>query len=319
MKKTLKISLYTLISLVAAIVVSSFILAFLPSTTKSKHAGITPEEAAQLRKDYKGGHHQFQTSDGVTLFLRRWDPDSLEPAKKDIAVLILHGITAHSGAYNMAGVPFSIGGYTTFGLDYRGHGLSDGNRGDAPGKDRWIADLAESVKYVKSLGFQRVVVLGHSLGVAAAICAANAVQDEISGLVLLSGAYESKKGTGTPMPLLQKARILAGSVIRPSYQVVEYYREGMTGASDPLFNFRYTLRFMTMYNVKELKLPESLNVPVLVGVGDKDELFAVDKVKEFYDLIPGNKKEFLVMKNATHADIPVESWEEIVGWLDRSF
>jgi pimeloyl-ACP methyl ester carboxylesterase len=93
----------------------------------------------------------------------------------------------------------------------------------------------------------------------------------------------------------------------------------MTGASDPLFNFRYTLRFMTMYNVKELKLPESLNVPVLVGVGDKDELFAVDKVKEFYDLIPGNKKEFLVMKNATHADIPVESWEEIVGWLDRSF
>ena len=234
-------------------------------------------------------------------------------------MLIFHGITAHSGAYNMAGVPFSKGGYTTFGLDYRGHGLSDGNRGDSPGKDWWIADLAESVKVIKSLGYKRVVVMGHSLGVAAAICAANAVPEEISGLVLLSGAYESKKGSGTPLPLLQKARILAGSVIRPSYPVVEYYREGMTGANDPLFNFRYTLRFMTMYNVKELKLPETLNVPVLVGVGDKDELFAVDKVKEFYDLIPGTKKEFLVMKNATHADIPQESWEEIVGWLDRNF
>jgi len=33
--------------------VSSFILAFLPSTTKSKHSGITPEEAAKNRAEYK--------------------------------------------------------------------------------------------------------------------------------------------------------------------------------------------------------------------------------------------------------------------------
>ena len=43
----------------------------------------------------------------------------------------------------MAGTPISAGGYTTYGLDYRGHGLSDGNRGDAPGKERLIADLTE--------------------------------------------------------------------------------------------------------------------------------------------------------------------------------
>lgn len=319
MKQALKTFLYTFLSLVGIVVVSAFILAFLPSTTKAKHAGITPREAAQLRKDYTETHHLFQTSDGVTLFLRRWDPDSLTPAKKDVAVLLFHGITAHSGAYNMAGDPFAAGGYTTFGLDYRGHGLSDGNRGDSPGLDRWTADLAESIHFVKSLGFKRVIVMGHSLGVAAAICAANAVPEEISGLILLSGAYESKKSSGTPLSLLQKGRILAATAIRPSYQVVEYYREGMTGAKDPLFNFRYTLRFMTMYKVKDLKLPDSMNVPVLVGVGDKDELFAVDKVKEFYDLIPGNKKEFLVMKNATHADIPQECWEEIVGWMDRNY
>ncbi len=319
MKQALKTFLYTFLSLVGIVAVSGFILAYLPSTTKSVHPGITPEEAAQLRQNYKDAHQQFKTTDSVTLFLRRWDPDSLEPAKQDIAVLIFHGITAHSGAYNMAGVPFSAGGYTVFGLDYRGHGLSDGNRGDSPGKDRWTSDLAESIRYIKSLGFKRIIVMGHSLGVAAAICAANAVPDQISGLVLLSGAYESKKGSGSTMSLVQKGRILAATAIRPSYPVVEYYREGMAGAHDPLFNFRYTLRFMTMYNVKELKLPETMDVPVLVGVGDKDELFAVDKVKEFYDLIPGDNKEFLVMKNATHAVIPVECWEGIVGWMDRIY
>src|SRR5207344_2613099 len=109
-----------------------------------------------------GPHDQFKTSDSVTLFLRRWDPDPTK-LKKDIAVLIFHGFTAHSGAYDMAGIPISAGGYTTYGLDYRGHGLSDGNRGDAPGKERWIADLTESVEYIRHLGYSRVIVLGHSL------------------------------------------------------------------------------------------------------------------------------------------------------------
>ena len=93
----------------------------------------------------------------------------------------------------------------------------------------------------------------------------------------------------------------------------------MTVSTDTLFNFRYTPRFLTMLEVKKLRLPKNLNIPVLVGVGDKDELFAIDKVKDFFDLVPGDKKEFLIMKNATHAKIPVECWEEIVAWLNKTF
>jgi alpha-beta hydrolase superfamily lysophospholipase len=319
MKKIFKTVLYSIISLVTVIFIFGLILAFLPTKSKTNHIGISPEEAANLRQNFKEAHDQFTTTDGETLFLRRWNPDSILPAKKDIAVLIFHGITAHSGAYDMAGRPISSGGYTTFGLDYRGHGLSDGNRGDSPNKERWIADLAESVKFIKSIGFSKVIILGHSLGVASAICATDAVPDEVSGLILLSGAYEGKKGLTKPPTFFQKTKILASSVFRPSYQVVEYYREGMTVSKDPLFNFRYTLRFLTMLDVKQLRLPANLNIPVLVGVGDKDELFDIDKVKEFYNAVPGNKKEFFVMKNATHARIPVESWEEIVVWLNKNY
>lgn len=319
MKKIFKKVLYTIISLAVVIFIFGLILAFLPTKSKTHHVGISPEEAADLRQNYKEAHDQFTTTDGQTLFLRRWNPDSIAQTKKDIAVLIFTGITAHSGAYNMAGRPISSGGFTTFGLDYRGHGLSDGNRGDSPNKERWIADLVESVKYIKSLGYPKVIILGHSLGVASAICATNAIPDEISGLILLSGAYEGKKGLTKPPTFFQKTKILSSSLFRPSYQVVEYYRDGMTGSKDPLFNFSYTLRFLTMLDVKQLKLPKNLNIPVLVGIGDKDELFDIDKVKEFYNAVPGNKKEFLVMKNTTHAKIPVESWEEIVSWLNKNF
>jgi acylglycerol lipase len=318
-KKIIKKTVYTIVILVAIVVVAGLILAFLPTKSKTNHTGISAERAALLRQNYKGAHNQFTTTDGETLFLWRWNPDTLAEAKKNIAVLIFHGITAYGGAYTMAGVPLSAGGYTTFGLDYRGHGLSGGNRGDAPGVDRWISDLAESVRYVKTLGFSKVIILGHSLGVASAICAVNKVPDEIAGVVLLSGAYEGRPGLSTPPTFFEKTKILASSVFRPSYQAVEYYRNGMTVTKDSLFNLRYTLRFLTMLDVKQLRVSEKVNVPVLVGAGDQDELFEVAKVKELYDLVPGNKKEFLVMKNATHAKIPVECWEQVVAWLDKTY
>lgn len=319
MSKPLKKIAYSIVTVILLLVILGWILAYLPTKSKTNHFGIAPETAAKIRLNLVPPHQQFRTTDGETLFLRRWNPDTLLPAKKDIAVLIFHGFTAHSGAYAMAGIPISAGGYTAFGLDYRGHGLSGGNRGDSKSKERWIADLAESVKYVRSLGFSKVIVLGHSLGVASAVCAVNAVPDQIAGLVLLSGAYEGKKGLTKPTPIFQQTKILASSIFRPSYPVVEYYRDGMTVTKDSLFNFHYTLRFLMMLDVKKLRIQKNLNLPVLVGAGDKDELFEIDKVKDLYDSIPGNKKEFLVMKNTTHAKIPVESWNQVVDWIDRNF
>src|ERR1700722_1641329 len=157
MRKVIKRAFYTLLILVAAVCIFGLVLAFWPIQWKIANKGITPEEAAQLRQRYSGPHNVFTPSDEEALFLRRWEPDSTRPAKRNIAVLIFHGFTAYSGPYGMAGVPISGGGYTVFGLDYRGHGLSGGNRGDSKGKDRWIGDLAEAVRYVHSLGFSKVV------------------------------------------------------------------------------------------------------------------------------------------------------------------
>ncbi len=308
-----------LLFLVVALIITVVVLAYLPTEWKIKNKGISPERATAMRESFNGPHELFKASDGETLFLRRWMPDTIAQVKKDVAVLIFHGFTAYSGPYSMGGDPISKGGYNVFGLDYRGHGLSGGNRGDSPGKDRWIGDLTDAVKYVKSLGFSKVVVLGHSLGVAAAMCAADSVPDEIAGLVLLSGAYEGRKGLNKPISFFQKSKLISSAILRPSYRAVEYYREGMTVTEDTLFNFRYTPRFVTMLDVKKLRLPSTLHIPVLVGAGEKDELFEVEKVREFYDLVPGDKKEFRIMKNATHAKIPVECWEEIVQWLNRNY
>ncbi len=310
-------SFKALLFIVLALVGAAFILAYYPVANKTNHAGVSEERAAELRNEFTGPHHLVSTADGATLFLRRWNPDCVQ--FKKIAILILHGITAYSGPYEMAGIPFAENGYTTFGLDYRGHGLSSGNRGDTPGTERWITDMAETVAYIKELGFSEVVVLGHSLGVAAAFSVANAIPGEIAGLVLLSGAYEGREGLSKPPSFVEKARFFASAMLRPSYQSYQYNREGMTVSKDSLFNFRYTPRFLLMLDTKTLRLPADMNIPVLVGIGDEDELFSVEKVRELYDQIPGDRKEFLVMKNTTHAKIPRESWMQVVDWLNRTY
>ncbi len=320
MNKRVKKILYTLAALVGVCFIAGLVLAYLPSNFRVNHKGITPETAAKLRQKYTQPHHLVTTADGEILFLRRWNTDSTVLTHKDCAVLLLHGITAYGGPseYNIACTTIAKGGFTTFALDYRGHGLSGGNRGDNLSKQRWIADFTETVAYIKSLGFSKIVVFGHSLGVATTIYTAMTIPDQLSGLILLSGAYEGKNKTAE-VPFFQKAKILSSAVFRPSFQAVEYYREGMTVPDDSLFTFRYTLRFVSMLNIKELQLPKNLNIPILVGIGDKDELFDIDKVKVLYDDMPGNKKEFLVLQDAYHAKFSIENWGKLVEWLNKNF
>jgi pimeloyl-ACP methyl ester carboxylesterase len=272
-------------------------------------------DVVALRKEVKQPYHLMETSDKETLFIRRWNPvDSL--TKNGIAVLILHGITAYSAPYDFMGNPLSAAGYTTFGLDYRGHGLSGGIRGDSPGKERSQADRVEALQFIRDLGFSKVIILGHSIGVASAIYLAKEVPDQISGLVLLSGAYRGKLPP-REFGLFEKVNILTNSLIRPSTPVIEYKREGMVKSKDPLYNFVYTLRFVSMLDVSELIFDEEPPMPVLVGVGDQDELFSVEAVRELYDSIPGNNKEFWVIKDAIHAKFPPACWNDLVQWLDK--
>lgn len=315
MKKTGK----WILGILAFLLVLVIVLAYLPQHSGKTHPNMAPEEVAARRAELAAQHLQFTTSDGVSLFVRQWRPDSLESGKDQTAILIFHGVTAYSGPYDMAGKPFSARGYATFGLDYRGHGLSDGTRGDYPSRERWTEDLSEGVRFIKGLGYEKVIVMGHSLGVAAAIYCAQRIPNEIDGLILLSGGYKGREGVREEPSLFQKVQILCSSIIRPSYPAIAYYREGMTGTDDPLFNFSYTLRFARMVKMDELKLPASLNIPVLVAVGDEDELFEIQAVREVYDDVPGDHKAFMVLEGARHARFPAESWQQLADWVDKSF
>ncbi|MFW9970519.1 MAG: alpha/beta hydrolase [Candidatus Odinarchaeota archaeon] len=271
-------------------------------------------DAIKLRNEFTQPHYLISTSDGILLFLRAWTP----PTPSKVAILIFHGITAYSGPYKMIGDVLSRMGYAVYGLDLRGHGLSDGNRGDYPSKERFIKDIGETIQFLKEK-HSTLIILGHSLGVMTAIIASNFFLESISGLILLSGARTMREGVYAKISFRKKLKILFSSLIRPSKPIVSYHRDGMIGLDDPLFNFSYTLRFMSIFNIKKFKFPDKLDIPVLLGVGENDELFSVESVRSFFDEIPSNNKKFIVLSGARHAEFGDNSFTELIKWLTSTF
>lgn len=268
----------------------------------------------QLRKECKDPYYLITSIDGKQLFLREW-PAS-QPS--DIAILLLHGITAYSGPYGFMGKRISKDGYPCYGLDLRGHGLSDGIRGDYPSNAILLADLNTALDFLKTK-YKRIILLGHSLGVVTASFVLKNFISKINGVVLLSAARKTREGIYPKRSTLTTMKILISSIFRPAHPIIHYYRDGIQGLDDPLFNFNYTLRFMKVFSPAQFSLPDTIPFPVYVGVGELDELFETSAVEALFKEIPATSKEFHVIPKAKHAVFPEDSWDHLITWIKTNF
>ncbi|HMD79449.1 MAG TPA: alpha/beta fold hydrolase [Nitrososphaerales archaeon] len=289
-------------------------------------------DVARLRQEYQGPHETVSTSDGKTLFVRRWNSKREAP----VSVLVFHGITGYSGPYGpIVADQLSASGFEVFCLDLRGHGMSDGKRGDYPSHERLIKDLTETISLVKSKSKQ-LIVMGHSLGVLSAVLAVNNYQGGVQGVVLSSAARKVRTEVFPKSSMGATLKALMGVAIFRGAPVIEYRRTGQSGLGDPLFNFRYSARFYSVFygagalkvvgmfrsgfiDSPHLKFDRKLQVPLMVAVGDQDELFSTEAVKEFYDSIDCDDKEFHVIPGAKHAVFPKDAWTPLVTWLGKKF
>ncbi|MBY9002248.1 MAG: alpha/beta fold hydrolase [Candidatus Heimdallarchaeota archaeon] len=268
----------------------------------------------KLREACDDSYHLLASKDGTKLFLREWRASKISTS----SFLIFHGITAHSGLYGMIGKRLSEMGYSTYGLDLRGHGLSEGPRGDYVSKDKLSEDIEAALDFIKSK-HEKIVLIGHSLGVVTSAITINLFPELVSGLIFLSAAREVREGAYTKRAFTTTVNILLCSIFKPSKPVIHYYREGIRGIGDPLFNFYYTLRFLKTINPQNFVLPEEMAYPIFVGVGESDELFSVDATKAFFEEIPSETKEFAVLPGAKHAHFEETSFDPMFNWIKNTF
>ncbi len=143
--------------------------------------------------------------DGRTLFTRSWTPDG-EPRG---VVLIVHGLHEHSGRYAYAASALMQRGYAVRALDLRGHGRSDGPRGQVEGFDEYVDDLRLFLSRVEEeAGDRPVFLMGQSMGgLVVARLVAGGGAAEVAGVALTSAVLDVPEGT--PRWLLSVADVLA--------------------------------------------------------------------------------------------------------------
>jgi acylglycerol lipase len=101
-----------------------------------------------------------RASDGARVFTRRWLPEG----EVQGGVCLVHGVCEHSGRYEPVAARLCDAGYAVSAIDLRGHGRSDGRRGDARLAPvlRDLDDLLAEER--EHLGERPLFFYGHSLG-----------------------------------------------------------------------------------------------------------------------------------------------------------
>ncbi|MCY4754580.1 alpha/beta hydrolase [Pelomonas aquatica] len=189
------------------------------------------------------------TDDGLQLHLRHW-PATAAPVRGQL--VIVHGLGEHIERYAHVAAALNAQGWDVHGWDHRGHGRSQGRRGDIPDHDALLRDTARVIDAVRRPG-RRFVLLGHSMGgLVAARFAAEALAAQpaawsrpLDALVLSSPALDAGL-SGLQKLLLAVAGALApglavGNGLKPEWicrdpAVVQAY------TSDPLVHDRITAR-----------------------------------------------------------------------------
>lgn len=100
--------------------------------------------------------------DGLKLFYQKWEPPN---AATQRTLVFHHGFGEHSGRYGNLLEACAGKGITLYAMDARGHGRSEGKRGDARGQVEYVRDLEAFLSFLRErFGVRLPALLGHSLG-----------------------------------------------------------------------------------------------------------------------------------------------------------
>jgi acylglycerol lipase len=214
------------------------------------------------------------------------------------ALIFLHGGGAYSGAgYQiLAKLLADKYSFSVFLMDLRGHGNSEGPRGDSPSVEQVWRDVNTLSDYVKSLHPDLSLFLGgHSSGAGVVLNYISWNKDpNLSGYIFLSPQLGYKSGTEKPNNPNPFAR--ADTDVFVKYGISQGQAYGNTPAV--FFNYPDEILQRQPLLIKSITVFMSLAMtpdnpqeqfkdidkPFALFIGEKDELFDSEKVAKFADL-----------------------------------
>jgi len=232
-----------------------------------------------------------------------------------IGVVIVHGLAEHKGRYNDFIDSLADAGISVFAIDLRGHGESDGKRGDVQDFGDFIDDLHDAIKRIKSSYPKlKLALFGHSIGglIASVYCAE---YSDIHYLILSSPSLETPKN-------VRLLRLLPYKLL-PFIKIRKRYSESkeMLAVSrrDPLSCHYMSLRLLGVAFVQGIrrfrKTQSKMNVPILVMGGGQDKLVNWGNFENIFADYSNEDKTIEIFEKAKHRLVQNEYKEEAVGFI----
>ena len=105
------------------------------------------------------------TKDGISIFVHAWVPDNSQRI-----LICVQGLGGHGGYYKELACLMALNGTIVVAPDLRGHGHSEGVRGDIDRFDRYVMDIDVAVTWAITMWPDTpIFVLGESMGASIAI------------------------------------------------------------------------------------------------------------------------------------------------------
>lgn len=233
--------------------------------------------------------HRLSAADGTALHVT----DYLLPAAAGRAsIVIMHGLGEHSGRYRHVAAFLNACGLSVRCYDHRGHGRSEGRRGDV-GNGNPILQDAEIVFDDFASHFDRPpFLLGHSMGGLFAARFALSGKSRLRGLVLSSPALAVKLSR-LQLGLLDIMHAVAPSFGVPNGLPVAYLSHDANVVAaykaDPLVHNKISARLMRamLTAIGQCQAQAgSMAVPTLMLVAGDDHLVDADGSRRFFAALP---------------------------------
>lgn len=275
--------------------------------------------------------------DGMDIFVRAWIAD-----RPQRILICIQGLGGHGGYYEELATQITDEGIIIVAPDLRGHGCSQGKRGDIDHFDRYLLDIDATVMWAMDCWPQMpIFMLGESMGASLAIhYAASAVKflqvDSIppvlAGLVLLSPVFRPTIHP-TKREVIQFMRSLLIDPAHPSLAVTGREESGCQDAAfnaqlraDPLFvqlvsaRFLIKLGFWLRQTQKKARL---LHLPLLVLQGEQDHIAYPGATAIFLHHVSSKELKVITFPRAYHCLLHDPNTPAVIGaltsWLRIQF
>lgn len=275
---------------------------------------------------------EFQSGSGESVRGVLYEPSTPAPHP---AIVFLHGLLSTHQEFGDYPARFCAQGYLALAIDLRGHGTSDGMRGFIT-EDRMVEDAIRAIDFLQiqpGLDPNRIVLFGHSLGGAAAVCTA-ARDTRVAAIVAGATIARLRDVLGRFEYLLYRIVDLVNRVQRPITLKSLYMPYRVTYKdlfADPLAVERAQAKGFLQRSVPADNIPPLLkqdaaacarhvHVPALVVIGELDRVVARAFSHQTYEALAG-EKEWYVIEGSGHSFatdcMQNVAFDRIANWIDR--